>query len=79
MRGGTIGRVDMKLDNNVFDMQGGTILGNLVTGFGDDTILVSGTSYIGGNISTSGGDDIDCSQRRHGQRAKSRQFRQGPV
>jgi len=58
MRSGTIGRVDMKLDNNVFDMQGGTILGNLVTGFGNDHILVSGTSYIGGNISTSGGDDL---------------------
>jgi len=56
MRSGTIGRVDMKLDNNVFDMQGGTILGNLVTGFGNDHILVSGTSYIGGNISTSGGE-----------------------
>src|SRR5450830_855170 len=50
MTGGTIGRVDMKLDDNVFDMQGGTILGNLVTGFGKDHILVSGTSYIGGNI-----------------------------
>ncbi|PRA27854.1 autotransporter family protein [Pseudomonas poae] len=58
MTGGSIGRVDMKLDNNVFDMQGGTIVGNLVTGFGNDTILVSGTSYIGGNISTSGGVDI---------------------
>ena len=58
MSGGTIGRVDMKLDNNLFDMRGGTIVNNLVTGFGDDTILVSGTSYIGGNISTSGGADI---------------------
>jgi autotransporter family porin len=58
MTGGSIGRVDMKLDNNVFDMRGGTIVGNLVTGFGNDTILVSGTSYIGGNISTSGGVDI---------------------
>ncbi|WP_053129514.1 autotransporter outer membrane beta-barrel domain-containing protein [Pseudomonas sp. MIACH] len=58
MTGGSIGRVDMKLDDNVFDMRGGTIVGNLVTGFGNDTILVSGTSYIGGNISTSGGVDI---------------------
>ena len=58
MTGGTIGRVDMKLDDNVFDMQGGTIQGNLVTGFGKDHILVSGTSYIGGNISTSGGNDV---------------------
>ncbi|MGB3123406.1 MAG: autotransporter outer membrane beta-barrel domain-containing protein, partial [Pseudomonas sp.] len=54
--GGTIGRVDMKLDNNIYDMSGGAILGNLVTGFGTDTIIVSGGT-IGGNISVSGGDD----------------------
>ncbi|NVZ50677.1 autotransporter outer membrane beta-barrel domain-containing protein [Pseudomonas sp. B6002] len=58
MTGGSIGRVDMKLDNNLFDMSGGTIIGNLVTGFGNDTILISGTSYIGGNVSTSGGTDL---------------------
>ena len=57
MTGGSIGRVDMKLDNNLFDMSGGTIIGNLVTGFGNDTIRVSGTSFIGGNVSTSGGTD----------------------
>lgn len=57
MTGGRIGRVDMKLDDNTFDMRGGTIVGNLVTGFGNDTILVSGTSFIGGNISVSGGTD----------------------
>lgn len=57
MTGGTIGRVDMKLDNNIFDMSGGTIIGNLVTGLGQDTIIVSGTSFIGGNISTSAGVD----------------------
>jgi outer membrane autotransporter protein len=56
MTGGTIGRVDMKLDNNIFDMSGGRIIGNLVTGFGNDTIIVSGGS-IGGNISVSGGTD----------------------
>ncbi|WP_242208017.1 MULTISPECIES: autotransporter outer membrane beta-barrel domain-containing protein [unclassified Pseudomonas] len=56
MTGGTIGRVDMKLDNNIFDMSGGQILGNLVTGFGTDTIIVSG-GRIGGNISVSGGND----------------------
>ncbi|KII37340.1 autotransporter [Pseudomonas fluorescens] len=56
MTGGTIGRVDMKLDNNLFDMSGGQILGNLVTGFGTDTIIVSG-GKIGGNISVSGGND----------------------
>ncbi|MRJ23914.1 autotransporter outer membrane beta-barrel domain-containing protein [Pseudomonas haemolytica] len=54
--GGTIGRVNMKLDKNRYDMSGGTILGNLVTGFDTDTIIVSGGT-IGGNISTSGGDD----------------------
>jgi autotransporter family porin len=57
MTGGTIGRVDMKLDKNLFDMSGGTIINNLVTGFDDDTILISGTAFIGGNVSTSGGVD----------------------
>ncbi|MGL5421709.1 MAG: autotransporter outer membrane beta-barrel domain-containing protein [Serratia fonticola] len=57
MTGGTIGRVNMKLDNNIFDMSGGEIVSNLVTGFGNDTILVSGDSVIGGNISVSGGTD----------------------
>jgi len=56
MTGGRIGRVDMKLDDNVFDMSGGTIDGNLVTGFGNDTIRLS-NGYIGGNISVSGGND----------------------
>jgi hypothetical protein len=56
MSGGTIGRVDMKLDDNVYDMSGGRIIGNLVTGFGRDTIRVSGGS-IGGNVSVSGGND----------------------
>ncbi|TFY89099.1 autotransporter outer membrane beta-barrel domain-containing protein [Pseudomonas kairouanensis] len=58
MTGGSIGRVNMLLDDNLFDMRGGTIIANLVTGFGNDTILVSGTSYIGGNISVSGGADL---------------------
>jgi outer membrane autotransporter protein len=56
MTGGSIGRVDVKLDNNLFDLSGGQILGNLVTGFGTDTIIVSG-GRIGGNISVSGGND----------------------
>lgn len=56
MTGGTIGRVDMKLDNNIFDLSGGQIIGNLVAGFGTDTIIVSG-GRIGGNISVSGGSD----------------------
>jgi len=56
MTGGRIGRVNMKLDDNTFLMSGGTIDGNLVTGFGRDTIVLS-DGYIGGNISVSGGDD----------------------
>ncbi|HJR73332.1 MAG TPA: pertactin-like passenger domain-containing protein, partial [Luteimonas sp.] len=56
MSGGRIGRVDMKLDNNLFDMSGGTIDGNLVAGFGNDTIILS-NGYIGGNVSVSGGQD----------------------
>ncbi|MGK3195176.1 autotransporter outer membrane beta-barrel domain-containing protein [Enterobacter ludwigii] len=57
MTGGTIGRVDMKLDNNIFNMSGGEIINNLVTGFGNDTITISNNSIIGGNISVSGGTD----------------------
>ncbi|HAI46281.1 MAG TPA: autotransporter outer membrane beta-barrel domain-containing protein, partial [Stenotrophomonas sp.] len=56
MTGGRIGRVNMKLDDNTFLMSGGTIDGNLVTGFGRDIIVLS-DGYIGGNISVSGGDD----------------------
>ncbi|MGL5995835.1 MAG: autotransporter outer membrane beta-barrel domain-containing protein [Pseudomonas proteolytica] len=54
---GTIGRVDMKLDNNFYTLLGGRINGNLVTGFGLDTISISG-GYIGGNVSVSGGNDL---------------------
>ncbi|HTV67326.1 MAG TPA: autotransporter outer membrane beta-barrel domain-containing protein, partial [Rhizobiaceae bacterium] len=56
MSGGRIGRVDMKLDDNLFDMSGGQIDGNLVAGFGNDTIILS-NGRIGGNISVSGGTD----------------------
>ena len=56
MTGGTIGRVDMKLDKNIFDISGGEIRANLVTGLGTDTIIVSG-GRIGGNISVSNGND----------------------
>lgn len=56
MTGGIIERVDMKLDNNIFDMSGGQIQRNLVTGLGTDTIIVSG-GRIGGNISVSNGND----------------------
>ncbi|MBA8862311.1 hypothetical protein FHW19_004055 [Ochrobactrum anthropi] len=54
MTGGRIGRVNMMLDNNLFDMSGGRIDGNLVTAFGNDTVILSGGT-IGGNISVSGG------------------------
>ena len=57
MTGGTIGRVDMKLADNFFYLRDGRIHSNLVTGFGLDTIEISGGS-VGGNISVSGGDDI---------------------
>lgn len=56
MTGGSIGRVDMKLDKNIFDLSGGQIIGNLVTGFDTDTIIVSG-GRVGGNVSVSGGND----------------------
>ncbi|MCG8294767.1 autotransporter outer membrane beta-barrel domain-containing protein [Pseudomonas entomophila] len=59
--GGRIGRVDLKLADNVFKMSQDTAVetridGNLVSGFGDDTIILRGGT-IGGNISTSGGED----------------------
>ncbi|HDS1817916.1 TPA: autotransporter outer membrane beta-barrel domain-containing protein [Pseudomonas putida] len=59
--GGQIGRVDLKLADNYFEMSQDTAVatqidGNLVSGFGNDTILLRGGS-IGGNISTSGGED----------------------
>ncbi|WP_095194123.1 autotransporter outer membrane beta-barrel domain-containing protein [Pseudomonas sp. Irchel 3A7] len=56
MDGGTIGRVDMKLDKNFFHLSGGQILGNLITGFDIDTIIITG-GKVGGNISVSGGND----------------------
>ena len=56
MTGGKIGRVDMKLDDNVFELSRGDIELNLVTGFGTDTIIISGGT-IGGNVSVSGGND----------------------
>jgi hypothetical protein len=47
MTGGRIGRVNMRLDRNFFDMSGGIIDRNLVTGFDIDTIILSG-GFIGG-------------------------------
>lgn len=59
--GGRIGRVDLKLADNYFEMSQDTAVetridGNLVSGFGNDTIILRGGT-IGGNISTSGGVD----------------------
>jgi len=59
--GGRIGRVDLKLADNYFDMSQDLgvetlIDGNLVSGFGNDTLILRGGT-IGGNISTSGGED----------------------
>lgn len=56
MTGGRIGRVNMKLDDNVFVMSGGSIDGNLVTGLGRDFVALN-NGDIGGNISVSGGND----------------------
>ncbi|MCU0123430.1 autotransporter outer membrane beta-barrel domain-containing protein [Pseudomonas vlassakiae] len=61
-KGGRIGRVDLKLADNVFvmsqDLGVETLIdGNLVSGFGNDTITLNGGT-IGANISTSGGVDI---------------------
>lgn len=56
MTGGRIGRVNMKLDDNYYNMSGGTVDRNVVTGLGRDTIVISG-GVIGGNISTSSGID----------------------
>lgn len=56
MTDGRIGRVNMKLDRNYFNMSRGIIDRNLVTGFDQDTIILSGGT-IGGNISVSGGND----------------------
>ena len=56
MTGGRIGRVDMRFENNIFDMSGGQIDGNLIAGLGNDTITLS-DGYIGGNISVSSGAD----------------------
>ncbi|WP_085678013.1 MULTISPECIES: autotransporter outer membrane beta-barrel domain-containing protein [unclassified Pseudomonas] len=61
-QGGRIGRVDLKLADNVFEMSQELgvetrIDGNLVSGFGNDIITLKGGT-IGGNISTSGGVDV---------------------
>lgn len=56
LTGGRIGRINLKLDDNYFEMSGGTVDRNVVAGFGNDTFIISG-GFIGGNISVSGGTD----------------------
>jgi outer membrane autotransporter protein len=56
MLGGSIGRVNLKLDNNLFEMSGGLILGNLVAGFQNDQVVLA-AGRINGSISLSGGID----------------------
>ncbi|WP_194790703.1 autotransporter outer membrane beta-barrel domain-containing protein [Pseudomonas sp. UFMG81] len=56
MDGGRIGSVNMRLDQNVFILRGGSIDRNIVSAFDKDHVEVfDGT--VGGNISVSGGDD----------------------
>ncbi|MFK3815035.1 autotransporter outer membrane beta-barrel domain-containing protein [Pseudomonas sp. NPDC089407] len=63
-KGGSIGRVDLKLADNFFEMSEDTkttgtqttVIGNVVSGLGNDTIIVTGGT-IGGDISTSSGVD----------------------
>ncbi|MFJ4384717.1 autotransporter outer membrane beta-barrel domain-containing protein [Pseudomonas sp. NPDC089408] len=63
-KGGSIGRVDLKLADNFFEMSEDTkttgtqttVIGNVVSGLGNDTIILTGGT-IGGNISTSSGVD----------------------
>ena len=66
MTAGRIGRVNMKLDKNLWDQSGGTVDGNVVTGFDTDTIIISGTAYIGGNISVSGGNSSGLTMANRG-------------
>lgn len=60
-KGGSIGRIDLKLADNFLEMSQGlgvdtTVIGNVVSGLGNDTIIMTGGT-IGGDISTSSGVD----------------------
>ncbi|WP_447740219.1 autotransporter family protein [Pseudomonas laurentiana] len=60
-KGGSIGRIDLKLADNLLEMSQGlgvntTVIGNVVSGLGNDTIIMTGGT-IGGDISTSSGVD----------------------
>ncbi len=61
MSGGSIGQVDLINDNNRFQLQGGAILGNLVSAGANDVVMVTGGT-IGSvtqsaDIITSGGNN----------------------
>ncbi|WP_455885856.1 autotransporter family protein [Pseudomonas rustica] len=60
-KGGSIGRIDLKLADNFLEMSQGlgvetVVVGNVVSGLGNDTIIMTGGT-IGGDISTSSGVD----------------------
>ncbi len=60
-KGGSIGRIDLKLADNFLEMSENLgvetiVVGNVVSGLGNDTIILTGGT-IGGDISTSSGVD----------------------
>jgi len=60
-KGGSIGRIDLKLADNFLEISQGlgvetVVLGNVVSGLGNDTIIMTGGT-VGGDISTSSGVD----------------------
>ena len=60
-KGGSIGRIDLKLADNFLEMSEDLgvktiVVGNVVSGLGNDTIILAGGT-IGGDISTSSGVD----------------------
>lgn len=56
MSEGTIGRVQMNLDNNTFEMLGGKIFNDLDAGINNNSVTIRG-GLIGGNIIVSGTDN----------------------
>lgn len=60
-KGGSIGRIDLKLADNFLEISQGlgvetVVVGNVVSGLGNDTIIMTGGT-VGGDISTSSGID----------------------
>lgn len=61
VQGGSIGRIDLKLADNFLEISQGlgvetVVVGNVVSGLGNDTIIMTGGT-VGGDISTSSGVD----------------------